>query len=147
MKSRWLDLHSWGTVNFNILSKTYLQNITEQKKKLEDQLVESERKRADAEKERENKLCLLGKDWGCINRSLFAGISTGLLLLGLVLGLCCGCRCQCCFRCCPKRFRRTIPDLQAPEDKQDVNVHINIDDDNDSVREKQDDSIQVLKLF
>ena len=111
-------------------------------------MEDSERRRAAAlvlaEKSKPNKLCLLGENMGCINLPSFYGTTSGILILGLCIGVFCGCQSsrlcnifECCFRCCPER--RRVADLQAPdEDDQDINVHITIDDGNDSEEEKQD---------
>ena len=92
--------------------------MLEEKKTLEDQLEEAERRRAEAEKGRaegrseENKICLLGDSF-CLNVPSFGGVSTGIFLLGVVLGLVCGCRCdtsRLCsiFNCCCPASARDI---------------------------------------
>ena len=84
--------------------------MLEEKKSLEAQLEEAERRRAEAERGRaegrseENKICLVGDSF-CLNVPSFGGVSTGIFLLGVVLGLVCGCRCdtsRLCniFNCC-----------------------------------------------
>ena len=116
--------------------------MLEEKKTLEDQLEEAERRRAEAERGRakgrseENKICLLGDSF-CLNVPSFGGVSTGIFLLGVVLGLVCGCRCDtsrlCSIFncCCPVSARAGSDGLGAD----DINININVDDDDDS--EKQ----------
>ena len=96
--------------------------MLEEKKTLEDQLEEAERRRAEAERGRaegrseENKICLLGDSF-CLNVPSFGGVSTGIFLLGVVLGLVCGCRCDtsrlCSIFncCCPASARAGSDDI------------------------------------
>jgi len=119
------------------------QEMLEEKKTLEGQLEEAERRRAEAERGRaegrseENKICLVGDSF-CLNVPSFGGVSTGIFLLGVVLGLVCGCRCdtsRLCniFNCCcPASARAGSDGLKAD----DINININVDDDDDD-SEKQ----------
>ena len=96
--------------------------MLEEKKTLEDQLEEAERRRAEAERGRaegrseENKICLVGVSF-CLNVPSFGGVSTGIFLLGVVLGLVCGCRCDtsrlCSIFncCCPASARAGSDDI------------------------------------
>ena len=95
--------------------------MLEEKKTLEDQLEEAERRRAEAERGRaqgrseENKICLVGDSF-CLNVPSFGGVSTGIFLLGVVLGLVCGCRCdtsRLCsiFNCCCPASARAGSDV------------------------------------
>ena len=97
----------WSWVKNYIID---FQEMLEEKKTLEGQLEEAERRRAEAERGRaegrseENKICLVGDSF-CLNVPSFGGVSTGIFLLGVVLGLVCGCRCdtsRLCniFNCC-----------------------------------------------
>merc|ERR1719237_539071 len=64
--------------------------------KLESELKNEKRKaqdlRLDEEKKKENKICLLGDNLGCIQLPGLGGISTGIFILGVVLGSICGCQ-------------------------------------------------------
>ena len=81
---------------------------------------------------------MLGDNLGCIYLPSLAGISTGLLFLGLGLGLLCGCYGSTLINkllcsCCPERVKNAA--LRAPE-KDDVEIKITISED-DSEEEKK----------
>jgi len=121
--------------------------------KLESELKNEKRKaqdlRLDEEKKKENKICLLGDNLGCIQLPGLGGISTVIFILGVVLGSICGCQgskfcdmllCCCptrCWQCCPERAKPAA--LRAPADEdQDITINITVGDDDDSEEEKQD---------